>query len=112
MSKRKIINLAEVYTRFPVARLQESLRRFYFLYRESHMVDQNFSKNMHKLNALPYDTIDEMYANMRKVFGADIVGKNFLMKNWDYFNPNIRRKLCVTWEEHAPGRTLIRRKTI
>jgi hypothetical protein len=84
--------------------------KYWLLWRGSHIVDQHFVPSCIKLSnrvldaydegEIPYDNIDEFMNLVRECFPGHWPGdrKEWIIKNWDYFNLNIQKRVMYEYE--------------
>jgi hypothetical protein len=92
--------------------------RFWALYKQRFLTSDRFAKFLsdfaevmsryeRKVESAPYNDI-ESFIEFTRGMGVGMCGMScrrdynkFVLDNWDYFNLNIQRKVCLTWETQA-----------
>lgn len=101
--KHPIVKLDQPLDEFPIKSYSDVTTRFYFLFRRDHLTPRYFGKSVSALSAKlaiqDWNTPGEFLDLIEWTFGYNFISQNWLIKHWSHFNPNINRRIKVSWKE-------------
>ena len=106
MSRKKVV-LAEPLGNFRLSHMPKYMQRFYLLYKQCHLTDQDYKAKCALIGHRPMENIDDFIETLRDYgFMSQIMFgfihrekdmRKWVMEHWSHFNPNIQEKIAVEY---------------